>query len=285
METKRETVGVRKCPKCGSVWYTALPKCAFCGIEGEEIKGPISPSKLNLGRGGVTSAPAPKDPAPEPAAAPAAAPAAPAPVPPPSAAAAEAPAPDPPREKAVEPAPAPAPPPPPVEAAPPVPVPVESRAPVPGSPVEKKERLPLRSEGLLGKPAMAREPRQEERGAPAPAAPVIPSATVPLVCGFLGILACLGLPAMIEIRHDRVLGVLALLAWALLAPLGPAAWFTAQRYAERCHALGFRPSPTAATGKVLGMTGTFLVTLEFSAIAVFVAVQVLSGRITELPWK
>ncbi|HLF92066.1 MAG TPA: hypothetical protein VJB14_01280, partial [Planctomycetota bacterium] len=26
----------RKCPKCSAVWYTALLKCAFCGIEGEE---------------------------------------------------------------------------------------------------------------------------------------------------------------------------------------------------------------------------------------------------------
>src|SRR5688572_3237931 len=50
-------MGVRKCPKCGSVWYTALPKCAFCGVEGEEVKGPISPAKLNLGKRGVESGP------------------------------------------------------------------------------------------------------------------------------------------------------------------------------------------------------------------------------------
>ncbi|HEV3027598.1 MAG TPA: hypothetical protein VG457_08510, partial [Planctomycetota bacterium] len=65
METSRGNVGVRKCPKCGSVWYTALPKCAFCGVEGEEVKGPIPPSKLNMGRGGVATLTGPKDPAPK----------------------------------------------------------------------------------------------------------------------------------------------------------------------------------------------------------------------------
>ena len=50
-------MGVRKCPKCGSVWYTALTKCAFCGVEGDEVKGPISPAKLNLGKRGVESGP------------------------------------------------------------------------------------------------------------------------------------------------------------------------------------------------------------------------------------
>jgi len=52
-------MAVRKCPKCGSVWYTALTKCAFCGVEGEEVKGPISPAKLNLGKKGVESGPPP----------------------------------------------------------------------------------------------------------------------------------------------------------------------------------------------------------------------------------
>ncbi|MBI3856441.1 MAG: hypothetical protein HY293_12210, partial [Planctomycetes bacterium] len=58
-------MGVRKCPKCGSVWYTALVNCAFCGVEGEEVKGPISPAKLNLSHGGVSTAPPPATPAAE----------------------------------------------------------------------------------------------------------------------------------------------------------------------------------------------------------------------------
>ena len=35
----------RKCPTCSAVWYTALPKCAFCGIEGVEV-----PTSTHTGR-------------------------------------------------------------------------------------------------------------------------------------------------------------------------------------------------------------------------------------------
>ena len=35
----------KKCPKCCAVWYTALPKCAFCGVEGEEV-----PTSTHTGR-------------------------------------------------------------------------------------------------------------------------------------------------------------------------------------------------------------------------------------------
>lgn len=35
----------KKCPKCSAVWYTALSKCAFCGIEGEE-----QPTSTHTGR-------------------------------------------------------------------------------------------------------------------------------------------------------------------------------------------------------------------------------------------
>ncbi|HZE98224.1 MAG TPA: hypothetical protein VE981_14430 [Planctomycetota bacterium] len=35
----------KKCPKCGAVWYTELPKCAFCGVEGVE-----QPSSTHTGR-------------------------------------------------------------------------------------------------------------------------------------------------------------------------------------------------------------------------------------------
>ena len=45
-------MSVRKCPKCGAVWHTALLKCAFCGIEGEE-----QPLSTHTGR--LPEAPAP----------------------------------------------------------------------------------------------------------------------------------------------------------------------------------------------------------------------------------
>jgi hypothetical protein len=101
----------------------------------------------------------------------------------------------------------------------------------------------------------------------------------------LGVLACIGLPLLAELRHDRVLGVLALLGWAVMAPFGPFAWFTGQRYADRCHALGFRPSSLAHAGKALGMATAFLLTFEFSALALYLAVQILSGRGPESFWK
>src|ERR1043166_9686016 len=45
-------MSVKKCRKCGAVWYTALPNCAFCGIEGEE-----QPISTHTGR--LPEAPAP----------------------------------------------------------------------------------------------------------------------------------------------------------------------------------------------------------------------------------
>jgi hypothetical protein len=284
MEPRREQVGVRKCPKCGSVWYTALPKCAFCGIEGEELKGPIPPSMLNLGKSGVSATPAPKEAAPAPAGDPPPTPAAPAPAAPAPAASSREP--DPPVKETQEPS-VPAPPPaPPAEAAAPRPAPIEPPPPEPPPPAEKKDRLPIRSEALLAKRPVPPGPRHEERSVPpGMIAPELPSATVPLVLGILGILACGGPPLLFQVRHDRVLEVLALLGWALLAPLGPSAWLTGQRYAERCRALGFLPSSRAGIGKVLGMVAAFLVTLEFSALAVFTAVHLLSGQGNPLTMK
>jgi hypothetical protein len=279
MVTSRENVGVRKCPKCGSVWYTALPKCAFCGVEGEEIQGPVPPSKLNLGHGGVTTLPNPKDSSPkqgEPAEAvsPAPLPKSPALKPTPEAT-------DPAAEK--------------LDTLPSAPAPAESgsESPLrsettdPPLPAPAKKLTHARSlDGPAGAKAELRvEAGQEERGGLAPAAPQIPSATVPIVFGVLGVLACVGLPLLGELRHDRVLGVLALLGWAVTAPFGPFAWFTGQRYADRCHALGFRPSSLASTGKFLGMVTSFVLTLEFSALAIFIAVQILSGRGPEPVWK
>jgi hypothetical protein len=39
-------MAVRKCPKCAAVWQTDLPKCAFCGVEGEEQAPPASYPRL-----------------------------------------------------------------------------------------------------------------------------------------------------------------------------------------------------------------------------------------------
>jgi hypothetical protein len=232
-------MGVRKCPKCGSVWYTELPKCAFCGVEGEEVKGPISPAKLNISHGGVASTPKPAEESsvvvkPDES-------------PVPAAVAVEKPAPSP-----VVPAPEPPPPPPRAEPAP-LPPPIRP----------------------LAKPAPV---------ATAPA-PRIPSATVPLVFGALGLAACLLLPGIGAVSHHRVVVILSLLAWSILAPFAPFAWFTGQRYLDQCRSLGFVPAAGAETGKILGKLATFLIVFEFSALAVFVAVQSLSGKIVCPLWK
>lgn len=251
-------MGVRKCPKCGSVWYTALTNCAFCGVEGEEVKGPISPAKLNLGKRGVESPPA----APEPAA-------------PPSV---EAPQPTAEARPPEEPAKAEVPPPPPPEPSKPE-LPKIEESP---SPPPKPERVaPPRESASEGRrPVVAA--RMEPPGAPAPR---IPSATVPLVFGALGLVSAGLLPATWFIQHNKILTTFAVLAWAILAPFAPFAWLTAQRYADQCRSLGFSPAPAANTGKLLGMAACFLTVFEFSGLAVFIVVQILAGRIHCPLWK
>lgn len=243
-------MAVRKCPKCGSVWYTELIKCAFCGIEGEEVKGPISPAKLNLSHGGISTAP-PKAAEPKPAEEPA-----------PAAVAVETP----------PPAPVAAPPPPPVVEAPPA-------EPLTPPPIERMPEPPPRPHRA---PALRPVARDAEPTAPAPQ---IPSATVPLVFGALGLAACLLLPAVGAFQKDRALMILALLAWSILAPFAPFAWSTGQRYLDACRSLGFGPAASARTGKLLGMAATFLIVFEFAALAVFVAVQSLQGKIVCPLWK
>lgn len=284
VDVKRDNVGVRKCPKCGSVWYTALPKCAFCGVEGEELKGPIPPSKLALGRGGVSTLPVPKETASEPPAPPEAKP-----VPPPA------------ENPAVEAAPAPTeklkekdepttlltpPPLPPAEASTPSPAgPAPAAPPSPPPAAPAPERAAISSGVAARKPLVRLEPKKEDPTGAAPLAPKIPSATVPLVFGLLGLVACLGMILLVQVRHDRVLGVLVLLGWAVLAPFGPFAWFAGQRHLDRCRELGFRAAATACAGKILGMAAVFLLTFELSALAIYMAVQLLSGKGLELPPK
>jgi len=239
---------VRKCPKCGSIWYTELLKCAFCGVDGEEVKGPISPAKLNLGKGGVSAGPAPE---PKETAA---------------VAVAEA---TPPPQPAPVPRPAPA-----VEAEPvkieaPPPPPMPEKPPVVAAPPPRPERV--------------LQPRPEPAAA-APA-PRIPSAIVPVVFAALGLVACAILPLMGALRHNRAAEILALLAFAVLSPFAPFAWFAGQRYADQCRALGFAPASAAHTGKGLGTLATFLLVLEISALAVFIVVQALSGKVVCPLWK
>ena len=288
-------MGVRKCPKCGSMWYTALPKCAFCGVEGEEVKGPISPAKLNLGKRGVESGPPSGHSASDrdlasPSSAKASedisADAKVAVAEPPEAkeapepAKAEAPPPEPPKEAVPEP-PAPRPEPPPVRLEPPAP------RPEPAPPPPRPERhapsfAPSRENTSEGKPRPAAARMDPPPTVPAPR---IPSATVPMVFGWLGLIAGVLLPLTMLVRHDKIQVTLALLAWAILAPFAPSAWFSAQRYVDECRSLGFMPAPGAQTGKVLGMLATSLIVLEFSALAIFVAFQILQGKVTCPLWK
>ena len=117
------------------------------------------------------------------------------------------------------------------------------------------------------------------------AAPLIPSATVPLVFGVLGLVSSALLPLIGLVQHDRVLVILMLLGWSILAPFAPFAWFAGQRYLDKCRALGFAPGSAAQTGKFLGRLASFLLVFEFSALSVFVAIQALSGKIVCPLWK
>jgi hypothetical protein len=255
-------MAVRKCPKCGSVWYTALVNCAFCGVEGDEVKGPISPAKLNLAHGGVSSGPPagskesgvtvqnqPPPPLPEPKEA-SPAEAAPTRV--------ENPAPPP---IPVNPTPIPEPAPPPIAAKP--------------SPLPEPVLRPVRAPAL--RPVSLPEP-----AAPAPR---IPSAIVPVVFAGLGIVAGAILPLMGVFRHHRIADLLALLGFAILSPFAPFAWFSGQRYADQCRALGFAPASAARTGRILGLLGSFLLVFEISALAILVVVQGLSGKLDCPLWK
>jgi len=97
--------------------------------------------------------------------------------------------------------------------------------------------------------------------------------------------ACALLPLISVFRHDRVLEILALLGWAILAPFAPFGWFAGQRYADQCRALGFSPATAAQSGKVLGTLATFILVFEVSALAILIVVQGLSGKFSCPLWK
>ena len=116
-------------------------------------------------------------------------------------------------------------------------------------------------------------------------APHIPSAMVPLVFGALGLIAAVLLPSTAMVQHNKILVTFSVLAWAILVQFAPFAWFTAQRYADRCRALGFAPSSSANLGKLLGMAACFLTAVQFGALGIFLVVQILSGKIVCPLWK
>jgi hypothetical protein len=149
------------------------------------------------------------------------------------------------------------------------------------APAKKPEPLPPARPERIAPPRLAAAARVEVT-APAPA---IPSAMVPLVFGVLGLIAALLLPLTWLVQQDKIKVTFAVLAWALLAPLSPFAWLTAERYADKCRALGFAPAPSASTGKILGMVACFLTVFEFSGLAVFIVVQIIAGKITCPLWK
>lgn len=246
-------MSVRKCPKCASVWYTELVKCAFCGVEGEEVKGPISPAKLNLAHGSVSPKPQVESTGSEP---------------PPPPAVPEVPRPEPKEAPSDEPAPAQ----------------VESPA-LPPTPPPVKEAPPPIPRAAT-RPERASTPRLISRSDSATMpAPPIPSAITPLIFAGLGVLACAVLPGITALRHHRVWEILAMLSFAVLSPFAPFGWLAGQRYADQCRVLGFVPAPASRTGKILGMLATFLLVFEVSALSIFVVVQGLSGKVVCPLWK
>jgi hypothetical protein len=235
----------RKCPKCNAVWYTALPKCAFCGVEGVE-----QASSTHTGRLPEKPVPA-AQPAPAPVEA-AVAVAEATPVPPTSAEAA----------KAVEEKPAPGP----VSAA--------------AEPAPVLEAKPAAAEIVVApvprpEPGLSRLSPGEERPDPStlPPAPRVPSAKAPVIFALLGLAACALLPVVILLQLNRIADIMALLAVAILLPFAPLAWSLGRRYEDRCIDLGFRPAASGRTGRLLGMAVTFLLAAVASGLAVLTALR------------
>lgn len=229
----------KRCPKCNAVWYTELPKCAFCGIEGLEV-----PTSTHTGRLPEKPVPAAQPELAKPSA---------------DVAVAEA-TPIPATHSDPEPTPvkleAPPPPPPPVEA--PLPAPVLESKPAPRLvPLDPAEKRPDPST--------------------LPAAPQVPSATLPVVLGLLGLAACALLPVAVFVPLGRILTIMAYLAGAILLPFAPVAWLAGRRYEDRCIDLGFKPAPPGRAGRLLGMAVTILISLEGSVLAFVAAIRLISA--------
>lgn len=243
-------MSVKKCPKCGAVWSSALLKCAFCGIEGED-----QPISTHTGR-----LPEPPAPAVQPKVEkePAAVTIVEAPPPPPTSAdVGEAP-------PAAEPDPIPAP------------------APIPTPVLEAKTAVEQRHEPSPDFPGTKLTPLPSDQRRPDPStlppAPQVPSAKLPLVLGLLGVVACAVLPVAAFVKLERIVTIMAYLVGAILLPLAPLSWYAGRRYEDRCIDLGFRPSTLGRVGRLLGMTVTILISLEGSVLAFLAAVRLISAR-------
>lgn len=259
-------MAVRKCPKCGAVWYTALPKCAFCGIEGEE-----QPMSTHTGRLPEKPAPAPKVEPEKPVAAVAVAEATPVPPTSPEAAAAA-------EVKAAEEKPP----------ADPAPEPAKPAGePLAGAMPFLKEPRPVALEPLPPPPPPSRPPAPALTPLSAgerppdprtlPPVPLVPSAKVPLAFALHGVAAIALVALAAFARLNRIEGILVHLAAAVLIPFGPFAWLAGLRYESRCIDLGYRPAPIGRMGRLLGTAVTILLALEASALAILSAVQRISA--------
>jgi hypothetical protein len=234
----------KKCPKCSAVWYTALPKCAFCGIEGVDV-----PTSTHTGRLPEKPAPAVQLEPEKKESATAVAEATPVPATssdaaPPVTAQAE--------KTPVEPLPPP---------------------PAPATPAPAAEAPPA------PKPALEALPVELQRPDPKtlPPAPQVPSARVPVVCGLLGLAAAALLPVATLVQLPRILAIVVTLVGGALLPFAPFAWWIGQRYEERCIDLKFRPASLGRAGRLLGTAVTFALALEGAAAAFLAAVVHLNA--------
>ena len=249
---------VKKCPKCGAVWYSELPKCAFCGVEAE-----LQPMSTHTGRLPEKPVPA-AEPKPErPVLQTAVAEAT--PIPPTSADA------TPPVEKIKE---------------KPVPLPVAEvaqPAPLPAPVQEAKPAVPEKAAAPAAPPVPGLTPlapgERKPNRATLPPAPRVPSSKLPVLLALLGVLACIVLPMAVFMELGRILSIMAYLAGSLLLPLAPISWYLGRRYEDRCIDLGYKPANFGKVGRVMGMTVTILISLEGSVLAFLAALRLISGKL------
>lgn len=235
----------KKCPKCSAVWYTALPKCAFCGIEGVEV-----PTSTHTGRLPEKPVPAVQLEPVKTESATAVAEATPIPATSTDAPVAEA-------------TPIPAPLPAPAAVAETKPVAVDSVAPPPVV------------------PALTPLPPELKRPDPKtlPAAPRVPSSKVPVAFGLLGLAAAVLLPVAMFAPMNRILTIVAFLLGGALLPYAPLAWFTGRRYEDRCIDLGYRPASSGRLGRLLGTAVTIVLALEGAVAALLTALaRIQAGK-------
>jgi len=252
-------MSLKRCVKCGSQWSSALPRCAFCGGEPQEVEVPKVVVKLQSERAAEKAIEAELAAASEPET----------PV--------EAPAHEPPEQASGAPEPLNDAPPPEAETRS---GPEAEPEPEPGpGPEPEPEPEPEPA------PPPVREPEPVAKKVPPPPpkpVPAEPSAKLPLIFSFAALVGCAALPATVRFDSAKVLGagldVIALIAAALLAPLAPAAWVLG----TRCeHARGEKNLSTfgARLARRIGAVLTAALALEFAALAGFLALARIFGRL------